>query len=114
MVARAGGYYGVAFKGACGVTQVDSLSLTIFNVLADVVVRNWLTLMVEGAKERGKRGKEGRHQNALIYADDGMVASSEPRWLQGEFSTLVILFDRVVLRNNVGKTVKMVCHSFQE
>ena len=28
--------------------------------------------------------------------------------LQGEFSTLVGLFDRVIMRNNVGKTVVMV------
>ena len=28
-------------------------------------------------------------------------------------STLVSLFDRVVLRNNVGKTVGMVCHPCQ-
>ena len=60
-------------------------------------------------EERGKRGKEGRYQNALLYADDGMVASSDPRWLQGYFSTLVGLFDRVGLRINVRKTVGMVC-----
>ena len=59
-------------------------------------------------EERGERGQEGRHQNALFYADNGMVASSDPRWLQGAFSTLVGLFDRVGLRNNVGKTVGMV------
>ena len=42
-----------------------------------------------------------------------MVASLDPRWLQGAFSTLVVLFDRVVVRNNVGKTVDMVCRPFQ-
>ena len=40
---------------------------------------------------------------------DGMVAPSDPRWLQGYFITLVVLFDRVGLRKNVGKTVGMVC-----
>ena len=40
MVARAGGYYGEAFKGARGVTQGDPLSPNIFNVVVDVVVRH--------------------------------------------------------------------------
>ena len=43
MVARAGGYYGTAFKGEQGVTQGDPLSTTIFNVVVDAVVRHWLT-----------------------------------------------------------------------
>ena len=51
MLARAGGYYGAAFKGDWGVTQGDLLSPTIFNVMLDVVLRHWVTLMVEGAEE---------------------------------------------------------------
>ena len=69
--------------------------------------------MVEGAEEQAGHGKEGRHQNALFYTDDNMVALSDPRWLQGAFSTLVGLFDSVGLRTNVGKTVGMVCRPFQ-
>ena len=57
MVARAGGYYGAAFKGDQGVTQGDLLSPTIFNVVVDVVVSHWVTVMVEGAEERGERGQ---------------------------------------------------------
>ena len=52
MVASTGGYYGAAFKGARGVTQGDPLSHTIFNVVVDVVVRHWVTVIVEGAEER--------------------------------------------------------------
>ena len=77
MVANAGGYYGEAFKGAQGVTQEDSLSPTIFNLVVYAVVHHWVAVMVEGAGERGKCGQEGRHQNALFYADNGMVALSD-------------------------------------
>ena len=42
-----------------------------------------------------------------------MVASSDPCWLQGAFNTLVGLFDRVSLRNNVRNTVGMVCRPCQ-
>ena len=64
---------------------------------------------MEEAETQGERGREGRHQAALFYADDGMVASSDPRWLQWDFTTLVGLFDRVGLQTNVGKTVSMTC-----
>ena len=57
-------------------TQRDPLSPTIFNVVMDVVVRHWVTGVIADAEERGKLGKEGRHQADLFYADNGMVASS--------------------------------------
>ena len=82
MLARAGRYYRNGFKGARGVTQGDPLSPTIFNVVVDVVVCHWVTLAVEDSEKRGERGKEVRHQSALFYADDGMVALSDPCWLQ--------------------------------
>ena len=42
-----------------------------------------------------------------------MVASSDPRWIQGAFNTLFVMFGRVGLQKNVGKTVGMVCQPFQ-
>ena len=42
-----------------------------------------------------------------------MVALSDPIWIQGAFSTLLGLFDRVVLKTNVSKIVGMVCCPFQ-
>ena len=39
----------------------------------DMVVRHWVTGVIADAEERGKLGKEGRHQASLFYADDGMV-----------------------------------------
>ena len=79
MVARAGGYYGDAFKGAQGVTQGEPFSPTIFNVVVDAVVRQWVTMGLDESEKRGERGKEGSHQAALSYADDVMVAPSNPR-----------------------------------
>ena len=45
------------------------------------MVHNWVTVVIAGVEERGERGREGRHWAALFYADDGMVASSDPRWI---------------------------------
>ena len=69
--------------------------------------------MIAGAEERGEPGQEGRHQATFLYAEYGMVALSEPNLLQVSFNTLVVLFDRVGLRNNVCKTFGMVCPSCQ-
>ena len=113
MVARAGGYYGTAFGGERGVTQGDPLSSTIFNVVVDAVVRHWVHRVMEEAEARGETGREGRHQAALFYANDGTVVSSDPAWLQGAFTALIGLFDRVGLRTNVWKTVRMVFHPRQ-
>ena len=50
MVARAGGYYGTDFQGARGVAEGDPLPPTIFNVVVDAVVCNWVTAVIAGAE----------------------------------------------------------------
>ena len=109
LVARAGGYYGKGFKGGRGVTQGDPLSPTIFNVVVDAVVRHWVTIAVTEAEKRRERGREGRHQAALFYADNSMLTSSDPQWLKWAFTQLVGMFDRVGLNTNTRKTVSTTC-----
>ena len=57
IAARAGGYYGAAFKGARGVTQGDPLSPTIFNVVVGAVVRHWIDGLVAETAEKGETGR---------------------------------------------------------
>ena len=59
-------------------TQGDPLPPIIFNVVMDAVIQHWVTGVLEELEARGYLGQEGRHQAALFYADDGMVASSDP------------------------------------
>ena len=42
-----------------------------------------------------------------------MVVLSDPAWLQGAFTSLVGIFDRVGLMTNAGKMVRMVCHPYR-
>ena len=93
--------------------QGELLPPPIFNVVVDAVVRHWVHRVTEEAEARGETVHEGQYQATLFYADDGMVVLSDPAWLQGAFTALVGLFDRVGLRKNVGKTVIMVCHPCQ-
>ena len=76
-------------------TQGDPLSPTIFNVVVDAVVCHLVTLAVEDTEKKWERGEEGRQQASLFYTDDGMLASSDPRWLKRAFNALVGLFERV-------------------
>ena len=86
-------------------TYGDLISPAIIDAVIDTVVRHRVSSMVEGAEERGKHGLEGRYQNSLFCVNDGMVALLDLQWLHVKFRTLVGLFDRVGLRNNVGKIV---------
>ena len=110
MVAREGGYFGKAFKEKRGVTQGDPLSPTILNVVVDAVVRHWVNGIVDEAEAKGETGRDGQHQSAVFYANNDMVVSSDPAWLQGTFNAVVAIFDRVGLLPNVGNMVSMVCH----
>ena len=50
---------------------------------------------------------------ALFYANNGVVASTDPGWLQSEFDFMMELFDRVGLHTNVRKTVGVVFRNCQ-
>ena len=65
----------------------------------------------------GKKRAEEGHQRLMVkaeflYVDGGMLASTDPGWLQSEFDMLVGIFDQVGLRTNIRKTVGMVCRTF--
>ena len=83
MVISEGGHCRAVFTGAWGVTQGDPLSPTIFNVAMDAVMCHWVSVLLEVTGERGGHGKEGSHQNDLLYADNNMVVSSDPRCQTG-------------------------------
>ena len=60
-----------------------------------------------------RRTEEGhawlKVKEEFFYADDRMVAPTNPGWLQTALDTLTGLFDWVGLQENVIKTAGMVC-----
>ena len=78
---ESGGILRDSIQGRTWVTQGNPISPTIFNVVVDVIARQCVMGVIADAEEWGELEKEGRHQAALFYADYGMVASSDPRWI---------------------------------
>ena len=46
----------------------------------------------------------------FFYTENGMVASTDPGWIQTEFDMLTVIFDQVGLKTNSNKTVGVACH----
>ena len=109
LVCKAGGYFGTPFKALRGVTQGGPLSPGIFILMVDAVIREWLR-QVRGAEVAADGiGSQIRALLAAFYADDGLVQSRDPAFLQYAFDILVGLFGRVGLRTNTTKTEAMAC-----
>ena len=68
MVDLLGRYYGVALQYFQRVTQGYQLLSTIFNVVMDAVVRNWVSLVAGAVAEPDGRGREVLHGATFFYA----------------------------------------------
>ena len=73
-VTRKNGYHGHHSKVTRGETQGGLISPTLFNIIKENVVRNWIALMVEDelVSHEGLELAVGQCLG-LFYADDGMV-----------------------------------------
>ena len=81
-VTRQNSYHSLYFKLTRGTTQGGIVSPTLFNLIVDNVVRNWLALAVEYqlVSHEGLGLLVGRCLG-LFYADDIMVVLRGPEWL---------------------------------
>ena len=52
-------------------------------------------------------------KESSFYADNEMVSSTYPGWIQLVLNVLTEIFERVGLRTNVQKTVGMVCRTYR-
>ena len=113
MVSRAGRYYGNPSAGSRGVTQSELISLTILNMVVDVVIRHWE--MVVAGEDAVPEGfcREVQKLASLFYVDESLLASPHPDRLQEALNILPGLFYRIVLLTNMDKTVGMVCQPFR-
>ena len=64
-----------------------------------------------GEADKEVFGKNVQHLTAYLYADYGLLTSTSLERLQQSFDTLTELFDRLVLRTNVSKTISIYCQN---
>ena len=82
----------------------------IFNVAVDRVVCHWISLTVEDKSTTHEGlGMEVGRCTGVFYADDSMIVSKDPEWIQGAINLLIGLFRRVNLVTNVVKSKTMTC-----
>ena len=100
LVCRASGYHGSPFSAERGVTQGGPLSPTIFKIMVDAIVREW----VRQIELAGFDDSDIRAIVTVFYADDGLLAARNPEVSQDSFDMLISLFERVLLEANTTKT----------
>ena len=95
------------FQGYRGGTQGNLPPPTVFNMVLNYVIQNWV--MVVALTEAGAEGIRDIIQELAVFfhADYGLVAPPQPERLQRVFNVLIDLFERVSLRTNVRKLSSM-------
>ena len=76
------------FKAWRGVTQGGPLSPTIFNLMVDAIVREWMRQL----EEQGVDTADIREIVACFCADNGLIAARDSTTLQDTIDNLVALF----------------------
>ena len=105
------GYHGPHLQVTRGTTQGGLISPTLFNLIVDNVVRNWLALAVEDELVTHKGLElEVVRCLGLFYANSGMVGSQYTEWTQGALNVLACLFRQRRLVANVSKSMAMTFH----
>eukprot|EP00978_Attheya_sp_CCMP212_P005927 scaffold13219_cov61-Attheya_sp.AAC.3 len=106
ITAKASGYHEEPFTATPGVTQGDPVSPTIFNIVINVVVCYWLSLVCrEDITANGLGYDEVKERRILFYAnDDGLLSLYNREWVQESYDVLIGIFEHVGLRMNASKT----------
>ena len=110
VVTQHNSFCGPQFRETRGMTKGGLALTTLFNVAVDSVICHWLSLTVEenSATHDGIGMVVGRCIG-MFYADDSMIRSRDPEWLQGSINFLVLLLRRVDPMANVAKFNTMNC-----
>ena len=83
---------------------------TLFNVVVDNVIWAWLDITVEDHRvAHNELGEAFGRCMGVLYADNGMVGSIYPDWMQHSINVLVGIFWQYGLAANVTKSCPMIC-----
>ena len=107
-----GRYYSSLFKVHQGVTHGDLLSLTIFTMMVDAVIRHWVAMVEVDEAVLDRFVWEVQCLAVFFYADEELITSPRPAQIQSALDVLTGLFGVVVLYTNVDKMVGMLFQPF--
>ena len=95
-------------KATEGTTQGGLILPTLFNLIVDNVVPNWLVLVVEDqmVTQEGLGVAVGRYMR-IFYIYNGVVGSWDPEWNQGAMNMPIVIFLWYGLVVNVIKSKSM-------
>ena len=91
-------------------TQGDLVSPTLFNVIKDNVIQEWLALTVED--KRADLDGVGENVNiclGVFHANDNMVGYIDSNCLKHSMKILIRIFRRYGLAANIAKSHTMTC-----
>ena len=88
----------------------DPLSDKIFNLVVDTFLLKWVSMAAEAEGDAVPGFCRDVHRMvAQFYTDDDLLAPMRAARLQRKFQVLMELFDRLILCNNMGKAVSIIC-----
>ena len=106
------GIHEPAFPTSRGKTQGGIISLMLFNVAVDNIIRTCMVMTVENQRVADDGlGETIGWCMGVFYADDGMVGSHGLYWMQHVMNVLVGLFRRYGLAANIAKSRTMTQQS---
>ena len=86
--------------------------LRIFMVVINVVIQHWVNVLMPKESGTGDLGLTIIDLETYFYANDGLMASTQPERLHRVFDVLTGLFNHIGLHKNTAKTVGMVFHPY--
>jgi hypothetical protein len=98
------------FQVGQGVTQGGALSVKLFNILVDAVIREWLRqLRASSIVDPEELDLLMAAFFAIFYVDDAYLADRDPDFLQVALTSLASLLECVGLETNVKKMQAKIC-----
>ena len=99
------GYHGQHFKATMVTNKGELILSTLFIIIVDNVVRNWIALTVEDQLVAQEvLGLELGRCIKISYTDNGVVGLRDQEWLQGALNMLIDLFFQYRLVANVANS----------
>ena len=106
------GYHSPYFRATRGTTQGGLISPTLFSLIVNNVLRNWITLTVEYQLVAHEGlGLVLGVCLGLFYVDNVVVGLLYPEWIQGALNVLICLVRGYRMLVNVTKSKAMTCQS---